>query len=463
MLFNSYIFLFAFLPVVLLVYYLINYYSAKRLAMMWLLTSSLLFYGWWNFIYVPLLASSVLVNYLLSRRIRDEGRKQRRKMFLTAGLVFNVGLLGVFKYSDFFIDNVNIILGSSFGFLNLALPLAISFFTLQQVMFLVDTYEGLAKENRFITYAVFVCFFPQLIAGPIVRHSEMMEQFASLGKRGFSSKTFLTAIFMITVGLTKKVVIADSFSVWASEGFGSTETLMFFESWIASLSYTFQLYFDFSGYSDMAVGLGLMFNIRLPINFLSPYASTSVIRFWQRWHITLSSFIFTYLYVPIVRSLPRVSFSYAMLATLAAMVIAGLWHGAAWTFLVFGLIHGVSIVLNHMWRRSEIRLPEPVAWLLTFTVINIGFVFFRADSLEHAVGIIGSMMGLNGVGLGSLLPSLLIGIGFAIVLILPNVDELTKRPWVIGWPATLATSVMLYLTVSVLEVRSASEFLYFQF
>ena len=278
MLFNSIEFIFVFLPISFFVYFYLNSKRLTTAAKAWFVFTSLIFYSWWNIVYLPLILISVLFNYTITNTMiqYDESRIRyfSKKSLLQVGLLFNIGLLVYFKYMDFFISNTNIIFGSNIELLHLALPLAISFFTLQQIAFLIDSYEGLAKEKNFLDYTIFVTFFPQLIAGPIVHHKEMMPQFANVRNKVINHKNIATGLFIFSIGLFKKVVIADTFDVFATQGFDVTTTLNLFEAWATSISYTFQLYFDFSGYADMAIGAALLFNIRLPQNFNSPYKDT---------------------------------------------------------------------------------------------------------------------------------------------------------------------------------------------
>jgi len=293
MLFNSYIFIFAFLPISFVVYFVLNKYRLLLGAKVWLIGASWFFYGYWNVIYLPLLIGSIVFNFTLSKQLI----KTPTKALLLLGIGSNIAFLGYFKYTDFFIENINFTRalfgagGQPYDLLGLALPLAISFFTLQQIAYLVDNYKGLVKEQSFLDYCVFVSFFPQLIAGPIVHHKEMMPQFASLKSKVLNYKNIALGLFVFSIGLFKKVVLADTFATWATNGFDKAEVLNFIEAWLTSLSYTFQLYFDFSGYADMAIGCALFFNIRLPDNFNSPYKALNIQDFWRRWHITLSRFM----------------------------------------------------------------------------------------------------------------------------------------------------------------------------
>ncbi len=394
MLFNSYAFIFAFLPTTFLIYFFLNQQKLTLASKVWLIAASLFFYSWWNIVYFPLIVLSVVVNYSISRVLVD--KRSWRKPFLQLGLAFNLGLLGYFKYMDFFIANINLAFGTHIPLLHLALPLAISFYTLQQIAFLVDSYGGLVKERNFLDYSIFVLFFPQLIAGPIVHHKEMMPQFAALKNKVIDYKNIATGLYLFSIGLFKKVVIADTFAVWATAGHNHAETLNFLEAWAASLSYMFQLYFDFSGYTDMAIGAALLFNIRLPDNFNSPYKATGIIDFWQRWHMTLTRFITTYIYTPIVRSFRTFNFHIAMVASLIAMLISGFWHGSAWTFVLFGFLHGLAIVINHYFRKAKLKLNHFVAWFINFNFLNLTFVIFRAESMTGAIEMFKGMFGMHG-------------------------------------------------------------------
>ena len=370
MLFNSYEFIFVFLPTSFFVYFYLNSKRLTTASKAWLVFTSLFFYSWWNIMYLPLILISVLFNYTITNTMIEYDRSKEKylskKSLLQAGLLFNIGLLVHFKYMDFFISNVNSAFRVDIELLHLALPLAISFFTLQQIAFLIDSYEGLVKEKSFLDYTIFVTFFPQLIAGPIVHHKEMMPQFGSIKNKVKNYRNIAMGLFIFSIGLFKKVVIADTFAVWATNGFDVATTLSLFEAWATSLSYTFQLYFDFSGYTDMAIGAALLFNIRLPQNFNSPYKATGMIDFWKRWHMTLTSFITTYIYTPIIKSFDKLTFNKAMLATVVTFLIAGLWHGASWVFVIFGGLHGLGIAINHYWQKKiKIKMNKAVAWFIT--------------------------------------------------------------------------------------------------
>jgi D-alanyl-lipoteichoic acid acyltransferase DltB (MBOAT superfamily) len=390
-----------FLPATLVIYFLLLRWRLTVAARSWLLFASLFFYSWWDVRYLPLILCSILFNYTIGGLLADYDTLRRRPVakgtIFRVGIVANLLLLGWFKYLDFFIGTANGVLGTDFPLLKIILPLGISFFTITQIAFLVDAYEGLVEERNLLNYALFVTFFPHLLAGPILHHKEMMPQFDRLRNKVINWNNLYLGLGLFSLGLFKKVVIADTFAVWAKGGFEATQPLHLFAAWFTSLSYTFQLYFDFSGYSDMAVGIGWMFNIRLPINFNSPYKATGMIDFWKRWHITLTTFITTYLYTPILRAFGRITFARSLVAIFLAMLISGFWHGAGWTFIVWGGMHGAGLVVNHVWKKRKLSMPRWLAWLITFNFINLSFVFFRAKDLGGAIRILEGMAGLNGI------------------------------------------------------------------
>ena len=489
MLFNSYEFIFAFLPVSFFVFFYLNHKKLTIASKAWLICVSLFFYGWWNIAYLPLILISILFNYTITTAMigHDESKKIffPKQSLLQLGLLFNIGLLVYFKYMDFFISNTNTLFNANFDLLHLALPLAISFYTLQQIAFLVDSYEGLVKEKSFLDYAIFVTFFPQLIAGPIVHHKEMMPQFTSVKNKIKNYQNIALGLFIFSIGLFKKVAIADTFAVWATTGFDAATTLNLFEAWATSLSYTFQLYFDFSGYADMAIGAALLFNIKLPRNFNSPFKATGMIDFWKRWHITLTNFITTYIYTPIVKSFNKLTFHKAMLATVIAFLIAGLWHGASWLFVIFGGLNGLGIVINHYWKKKiKIKINKFLAWFITFNYINITFIFFRAKEWVDAVKVLGSMFSLDNIVFPSFLNSsfgflnkygiefggfvsnikagneiiLYILMAFIITLKFKNIYQYQFKENSLN-----LTIFVLVSIVSILKLNEYSEFLYFQF
>ena len=393
MIFSSYEFIFIFLPITFFLYFYLNKNKFTKLATGLLAFASLFFYSWWNLIYLPLILISILINYFISGLLLKS--RQKNKVLLIIGIVFNLSLLGYFKYSDFFIQNINLVFNNNYSLLQLTVPLAISFFTFQQVAFLVDSFKGYVKKNNFLNYIIFVTFFPQLIAGPIVHHKEMMPQFSENLNKSINYKNIYLGVFIFSIGFFKKVVIADGFSIWASNGFDVLEQLSLIEAWVTSLSYTFQLYFDFSGYTDMAIGAALLFNIFLPINFNSPYKSINIKDFWTRWHITLSRFLRDYIYIPLGGNKNG---NYKMYSNiLVTFLIGGLWHGAAWTFIFWGFLHAIAIIIHRVWITTGISLNKAFAWFLTFNFINISWIFFRAEKWEDALKILKGMFGFSGV------------------------------------------------------------------
>jgi alginate O-acetyltransferase complex protein AlgI len=407
MLFNSYEFIFIFLPITFFVYFYLNHKRATEVSKGFLVCSSLFFYSWWNIAYLPIILVSMVFNYTvgksLNKACNNKGKGFSKKSILIFGITLNISLLGYFKYADFFIENLNIAFNINAESLDLLLPLAISFFTFQQIAYLVDSYRQETKEYDFLNYALFVTFFPQLIAGPIVHHKEMMPQFAKVRNKIKNYRNIAMGLFIFSIGLFKKIVIADTFSVWANNGFDATTTLNLFEAWATSLSYTFQLYFDFSGYTDMAIGLALLFNIRLPINFNSPYKATNIQDFWRRWHITLSRFLRDYVYIPLGGNKKGGFRKYNNL--MATFIIGGLWHGAGWTFVFWGFLHGLALIIQKLWEKLGIKLWTWIAWFVTFNFVNIAWVFFRAEKWDDAVNILNGMIGLGGIKLHVILKS----------------------------------------------------------
>ena len=487
MLFNSYEFIFAFLPITFIIYfYLLN----KRLvvgAKGFLVFASLFFYSWWNIVYLPLILVSMLFNYVIGNSLNENFNykvKIDKKVLLATGIIGNLLLLGYFKYADFFIINANFFTSSDVPLLELALPLAISFFTFQQIAYLVDSYRKETIEYDFLNYALFVTFFPQLIAGPIVHHKEMMPQFASRWNLVKNYKNIAIGIFIFSIGLFKKVVIADTFSVWATAGFDTAITLNFFEAWATSLSYTFQLYFDFSGYTDMAIGIALLFNIKLPINFNSPYKSTNIQDFWRRWHITLSRFLKEYIYIPLGGNRKGTFRTYNNL--MATFILGGLWHGAGWTFVFWGFLHGLALVIHRLWQLLGFRINFILAWIITFNFINITWVFFRAKEWDDAIKVLTGMLGFNNIVLPSFLSHKLsflsiYGVSFGefivniqgdiytivfllgcfpILILSKNSIQMTRN-----FKPKLLTVILIsfIFVITILKFSNYSEFLYFRF
>lgn len=522
MLFNSLEFLFLFLPAVWLVFALTARLLPHRFALGWLAGASLFFYGWWNPVYLPLLIFSVCSNFLAGLWI-DRTVDDRRRFGLTALFVAaNLLLLGYYKYTNFFVDQVNGAFGAGIEIGAIVLPLAISFHTFQQIAYLVDIRRRQHGERDFLRYLLFVVFFPQLIAGPIVHHKELLPQLEALLQRKFrlEYRHVAVGLSVFIIGLCKKVLIADYAATFSSPVFEAAERgqiFGFLDAWGGALAYTFQIYFDFSGYSDMAVGLGFLFGLRLPFNFAAPYAALSIIDFWRRWHMTLSRFLRDYLYIPLGGG--HCSPARRNLNLMLTMLLGGLWHGAGWTFVIWGLLHGLFLSVNHLWRTAlgkktltrldDSRLYAASSWILTFLCVVIAWVFFRAASLDGALHMLAAMFGVGGLMLpesyfahsgflGSWLGQL--GVRFegtpaffagktqyallagltAAVLLLPRVRDLFAKdapgldPYpppparstaFLTWRPNLSWALLLALAfaASVYFLRRDSEFLYFQF
>ena len=444
-----------------------------------LIIGSLVFYAYWDIRYLGLLLISICVNYAIGSSIE----KTRSKTSLLLGVIFNLSLLGYYKYADFFLGNINHLLHLNLPVLEIILPLGISFFTFTQTAYLVDAYRGETESYTFSTYALFVTFFPHLIAGPILYHKDIIPQFSNLRNFVCNYRNLSLGIVLFGLGLFKKVMIADNLAPWANIVFDNALKATFLEAWVGALAYTLQLYFDFSGYSEMAVGLGLMFNIKLPINFNSPYQATSIIDFWKRWHITLSEFLKNYLYIPLGGNRRGASTRYRNL--LITMLLGGLWHGANWTFVVWGGLHGIYLVINHYWRKAGGSLPSLCAWPLTFLSVVVAWVFFRAKSFYDGMEIVKSMFGLKEVILPveygflksifagtsvkfSLFPVLPIGTTelitiLGLIIILQYIANPHKL--ILGFEPSWkwTTIAIIVLTISIINLNKVSEFLYFQF
>jgi alginate O-acetyltransferase complex protein AlgI len=472
MLFNSYEYLLWFLPATLVVFFALGRWPLAAQA--WLTVASLFFYGWWNPWHLPLILGSIAFNFALAAALRRGGGRG----VLALGVAANLALLGVYKYADFFLANVARWTGEPPPLLHLALPLGISFFTFTQIAYLVDVYRRKAEEPHVVNYALFVTFFPHLLAGPIIHHSEMMPQFAQATNKRPQWENLAAGLFLLTIGLAKKVLLADTFAPIADAGFAAPAALAAPAAWIAVLAYTMQIYFDFSGYTDMALGAARMFNIRLPINFDSPYRATDIRDFWHRWHITLSRFLREYLYIPLGGNRHGEARTAANL--LATFLLGGLWHGAAWTFVLWGLLHGIAIVVCRAWQRFGAPLPPLLAWAATFLFVTVSWVFFRATSLDNALAMLGAMAGANGAAgaatagwvahvassLGDLLvlpPAWTLALpaaGLAVVWLRANSNALVARfqpTWTSGALCAVA------LPACVLQLARVTPFLYFNF
>ena len=487
MLFNSYEYLFVFLPLTVIIYFLLNRRRYTKAATAWLVLASLIFYSWWNVKYLALIIGSILVNFsagsVLGNLGKERPESRSRKYVLLFGVLFNIVLLGYYKYADFFVANLNALTGLHVGLQKIILPLGISFFTFTQIAYLVDTYKGTAREYEFLNYSLFVTFFPHLLAGPIIHHKEMMPQFANIRNKVLNYRNLSLGLFLFFIGLFKKIIIADELAPVANAGFDAMRSLTFVEAWVTSLSYTLQLYFDFSAYTDMALGAALLFNIRLPFNFNSPYKALDITDFWRRWHMTLSRFLRDYVYIPLGGNRQGTFRTYQNL--MATFLVGGLWHGAGWTFVFWGFLHGAGTLVHRLWSRINVPLPRALAWLITFNFVNIAWVFFRARSWPDAVKVVKGMAGINGVVLSEGVAAKLgfvqkYGVTFGqlffqyihhnvwlllIVLLLVSVyaknsDEMvqTFRP---TWKTALFTATAAMYAL--LSMSKVTEFLYFNF
>ncbi|MCX7111622.1 MAG: MBOAT family protein [Proteobacteria bacterium] len=413
MLFNSYPFIFLFLPITLFTFFFLGRKS-HRLAAAWLVLSSLFFYGWWNPRYLLLLLASIIFNFIIGMSLIKEQRhgskSKKSRGLLVVGLAFDLSLLGYYKYTNFFMDNLNALTGSNYNIGEIILPLGISFFTFTQIAFLVDAYRGEVKGYDFIHYILFITYFPHLIAGPIIHHKEIIPQFESASTYKINYDCIAAGLTVFFIGLFKKTVLADGIAPHAVVIYSIADkgqVLTFLEAWLGGICYAFQLYFDFSGYSDMAIGGSLMFGIKLPLNFHSPYKAVNIFEFWRRWHMTLSRFLRNYVYSPLSHGKKK---PWRLMLNLAlTMVIGGLWHGAGWNYLLWGGLHGLYLTINHLWRdlrkylgqdmRRTTSVGRFLSCTLTFAAFVFSLAFFRAKDMNGAGQMVGGMLALNGVAL----------------------------------------------------------------
>lgn len=389
MLFSSPEFIFGFLPITFVVYFILARSSDQMPARLWLLAASIFFYGWWDWRNIFLIVLSMGFNFAMGNAIS----RNKKKGILAAGVVLNLAVLFYYKYANFFLDNYNLAFGTEYHLIRIVLPLGISFFTFTQIAYLVDCYRGQFGNYKFANYCLFVTFFPHLIAGPIVHHTQLMPQFDNKDNTKINFDNIAKGIFVFNMGLAKKIVIADTIAAIAVNGYGNTELLTTGQAWITSLAYSLQLYFDFSGYSDMAIGLGLMFNIDFPINFNSPYKSPNIREFWRRWHITLSKFLRDYIYVPLGGN--RYGEWITSRNLMITFILGGIWHGAGWTFIAWGFLHGGALVVHRQFEKLNWKMPDWMGIVVTFLFVNIAWIFFRATSWPDAVNVLKAMFGMG--------------------------------------------------------------------
>ncbi len=471
MLFNSYEFTFGFLPLLILAYYLTSQSRWQRETPWLLAVASLIFYAWWNPAFLPLFLFSVGFNYSWALLLRRSGAEpgaqsqRRRKLVLAVGVAVNLSLLFYFKYRDFFVSSVDVALGVHWPLLHMALPLAISFFTFEQITYLVSSYREEEGTHDFVSYLMFITFFPHLIAGPIVRYREIYPQFNRNSRFGLDASNVAAGLMIFAIGLFKKVIIADTFRGYVEPIYDAKFAPAFYDAWGSSLAFGLQIYFDFSGYSDMAIGLARMFNVRFPENFDSPYQSTSLIEFWRRWHITLSFFLRDYLYIPLGGN--RRGELRRYLNVFITFLLGGLWHGANWTFVIWGALHGGFLAVNHAWRKVGVVLPSLACWALTFFMVTIAWVFFRAVTLGRAMTMLAGMAGLNGFAWNLRHESLgwhemlRIAGGLGLVWLAPNRQTIMEWDWGSDWVYAGALAVMV--GVCLLCMANPPAFIYFQF
>jgi alginate O-acetyltransferase complex protein AlgI len=478
MLFNSYPFIFVFLPIALAGYFWLGRFS-NLAPVWWLALASLAFYSISNWQFVGLLLASVAFNYFIGwLLIAKQLRSTTRFAVLTAGVAGDLLVLGTFKYAGFFAANLNALFSTGIV-VNILLPVGISFYTFTQIAFLVDAYRGNVARYALPHYALFVTYFPHLIAGPILHHKDMIPQFESERSKRPDPHLILCGLIIFAIGLFKKTCLADGIQPLVAPAFGANYP-SFDQAWIGVLAYTFQLYFDFSGYSDMAIGISLMFGIFLPLNFNSPYKATSIIDFWRRWHMTLSQFLRDYLYIPLGGNRHGRVLRYVNL--MITMLLGGLWHGAAWTFVVWGALHGAYLCVNHAWSNYGpavaprfTRVANAAAFALTFVSVVIAWVFFRADSISSATFVLSRMADPTNIvfGRGEMANATFIAVYAAIAWFAPNTQEIMgydHKNRVVGenlngWlrrPGFLYAAAAT-LAFGVLGISQHSEFIYFRF
>lgn len=501
MLFTQFEFLFVFLPITFAGYFLLARFVDAPLARLgWLALASLTFYGYWDLNYVPIILASIVFNYTMGLLIAVQKERRRRALLFALAVTGNLTALAFYKYTNFGIQIVNALTASKYPALAIVLPLGISFFTFTQIAYLADVYGGYAQERSFVKYGLFVAYFPHLIAGPILHHREMMPQFGSEESRRISLENVALGLTILSIGLFKKSFIADGFGLIANPVFTAANSshLQAIDAWGGALAYSLQIYFDFSGYSDMAIGISIMFGIKLPFNFDAPYKSQSIVEFWRRWHISLSRFLRDYLYIPLGGNRHGEHRRNANL--FATMLLGGLWHGAGFTFVIWGALHGLFLAINHRWTRLTKERPAlarltqtfwypAAALVLTQFAVVLAWVFFRADNPNAAIRLIKGMFGLSTpekITIAHLVDGrlmLLILAGYAVCLALPNVNAMFERwkvgletyhnprpwsvldlkwrptlPWAIGTSLALVAAVLMNIIAG-----DTSQFLYFQF
>lgn len=482
MLFNSYEFIFLFLPATLVVVYLLTVSLHIRLAVWWIGLASLLFYGLGEIRFLPILVGSILFNYAAGHVIISSKNDRQRRLFTAIGVIANLALLAGFKFTGFALESVSVATDIAVPIPAIALPIGISFYTFTQIAYIVDCGRGQKENYRFADYLLFVSFFPHLVAGPILLHKSIIPQLKRhrFGRPG--ARRLMLAWTFFSIGLFKKVLVADSLSPYVGELFANAQSLTFIEAWAAAFLYGFQLYYDFSGYSEMAFGLAFLLGVRIPINFNAPYKARSIIDFWRRWHISLSNFLRDYLYIPLGGNRKGIPRRYANL--LITMILGGLWHGAGINFIIWGALHGLYLVINHFWRWLRLPMPAMLGWAVTFLAVALAWVPFRAATLADAQAIYAGMLGLNGITVPASLGFVAeIFTGVTVLAELPHLAQsgtiLVALTGLVAWNVLAPTTrefafgrtflglraavAALLFVASVFALGRVSEFLYFAF
>lgn len=473
MIFSSYTFIFIFLPIVFTVYYLVQRFAGDKPAKAWLVLASLYFYAHGNIYFLPILAGTVVFNFFIIKMLgKYRDRPILKNLLLVLAIIENLGLLFYFKYMNFFLENANRILGRDYVLLKIILPIGISFYTFQILSHVIDTYRGEGEDSTFLEFSLFVTFFPQLIVGPIIRHDDMIGQIRSGEIRRINTDNMIKGIMRFSIGCAKKILIADILIEHAQNFYNVVGSGNFFEAWGAVFAYTFAYYFDFSGYIDMALGIGLFFNIRLPENFNSPYKARNFADFWRRWNITVSEFFNDYVFKKIFKfgnGIPKL-----ILATIVTFLVSGLWHGASWHFVFWGLANGILVCISNIMTLKRKRLPFFVAWLLTFIFVLLTRVLFDANSMTQAINVYRTMLDIRPAieGLRSfielgfayvnanLLEIFIIIVSACICFFTPNSTQILETKEA-KWYYAVFSGILL--TVSLFFMGSVSNFLYFQF
>jgi alginate O-acetyltransferase complex protein AlgI len=467
MIFTSPEFIYVFFPFVFILYYILNYFKKYLLSKWFLVIASICFYAYGSLDFTPLFILSITFNYLIGRYISStheiKYKVKFRKIFLISGIFLNLFLLGYYKYTNFFLENVNFFSSNQISLIDLILPIGISFFTFQLLAYLIDSYEGKTKDYKFLDYLLFITFFPQLIVGPIVHHSEVVDQFESEDNKRIDYNNLSLGFFIFFMGAAKKLILADSLTDASQNGFNHYADLGFYDAWICALGYTISYYFDLSGYSDMAVGLGLFFNIKIPGNFDSPYKASNFADYWRRWHITLSRFLGDYIFRSIFKKGDSpIKFYTAVMIT---FFVSGFWHGAGYNFIVWGILNGILVCISHFFIRSQISLPYLLSWSITFVFVILARVLFVSVDLNSAFIYYHKMFtpaNLNSLEFTyfSNWNLIFLSIGIIICLFFPNSNSISEK---FKYNKTYLFYTILLILIVLANIGTPHRFLYFQF